>query len=482
MRLSSIAGELIQDLRITCRSLLRAPDARAHHRRDRRPRDRRDDGHVRRRRRGAPAAAAVCRAGRARAHLHRHAAVPVPVFAGRLPRARGAADDVRAGGRLHRAGRRRSATARSPSSCAGGWCRWSYLRSARPQTGPRPRVHRGDGKPGQPAGWSSSVTGSGSSAWVRARTRSASRSGSTAWTTRSTGVMPPAVGPAGAQPGLLHRGAVGHAAPQGPVFHHHARARAGPARRRGRGGAAGDQQAHLSDLADPHTRTNGRPGAWWTSRKSLVARLQADRAALAHRGRARVVDCVCQRVEPARRARHEPEARAGGEDGARRVAAARHSLPARRKRRARGRRGRSSAWRSRASGIGLVQRFGAAFVPRTHRNRARGPNAVGAAGRDGDQRRDLRPRAGAARNRRAGGRRAAIARPVVDRQRRVRRLRQALVGSQFAVATPLLIVAGLLLGSLDNLRTRRSRFRQPQPADGEYPSAARPSTARSRSR
>jgi putative ABC transport system permease protein len=36
--------------------------------------------------------------------------------------------------------------------------------------------------------------------------------------------------------------------------------------------------------------------------------------------------------------------------------------------------------------------------------------------------------------------------------RRVRRLRQALVGSQFAVATPLLIVAGLLLGSLDNLR------------------------------
>ena len=35
---------------------------------------------------------------------------------------------------------------------------------------------------------------------------------------------------------------------------------------------------------------------------------------------------------------------------------------------------------------------------------------------------------------------------------RVRRLRQALVASQFAVATPLLIVGGLLLGSLNNLK------------------------------
>jgi putative ABC transport system permease protein len=35
---------------------------------------------------------------------------------------------------------------------------------------------------------------------------------------------------------------------------------------------------------------------------------------------------------------------------------------------------------------------------------------------------------------------------------RVRHLRQLLVGSQFAVATPLLIVAGLLIGSLNNLR------------------------------
>jgi putative ABC transport system permease protein len=34
----------------------------------------------------------------------------------------------------------------------------------------------------------------------------------------------------------------------------------------------------------------------------------------------------------------------------------------------------------------------------------------------------------------------------------VRRLRQALVGSQFAIATPLLVVAGLLLASLDRLR------------------------------
>ena len=103
-------------------------------------------------------------------------------------------------------------------------------------------------------------------------------------------------------------------------------------------------------------------------------------------------------------------------------------------------------------GIGLVQRAGAAFVPRTTEIALAGRTlwvllAVTATsglmfglvpalhGTGGPVDEGLR----------------SLGRSSTG-SRRVRRLRQALVGSQFAVATPLLIVAGLLLGSLDNLR------------------------------
>jgi putative ABC transport system permease protein len=105
-----------------------------------------------------------------------------------------------------------------------------------------------------------------------------------------------------------------------------------------------------------------------------------------------------------------------------------------------------------ALGIGLVQRFGEAFVPRTTEIVLAGrtlwlliavtaisiaifglvPALHGTGGPVDEGLRSLgRSSTGSA---------------------RVRRLRQVLVGSQFAVATPLLIVAGLLVGSLDHLR------------------------------
>ena len=60
---------------------------------------------------------------------------------------------------------------------------------------------------------------------------------------------------------------------------------------------------------------------------------------------------------------------------------------------------------------------------------------------------------GRARHRRAGGRIAALAGAIVDGQPwRSAALRRVLVGSQFAIATPLLVVAGLLLVSLNELR------------------------------
>jgi putative ABC transport system permease protein len=103
-------------------------------------------------------------------------------------------------------------------------------------------------------------------------------------------------------------------------------------------------------------------------------------------------------------------------------------------------------------GIGLVQRFGAAYVPRTAEIALAGRTlwillavtAISAAifgvvpalhGTGGPVDEGLR----------------SLGRSSTG-SRRVRRLRQVLVGSQFAVATPLLIVAGLLLGSLDHLR------------------------------
>lgn len=105
-----------------------------------------------------------------------------------------------------------------------------------------------------------------------------------------------------------------------------------------------------------------------------------------------------------------------------------------------------------AAGIGLVQRFGPGYVPRTTEIVLGGRTlwvlvavtAVSAAifglvpalhGTGGPVDEGLR----------------SLGRSSTG-SARVRRLRQVLVASQFAVATPLLIVAGLLIGSLDNLR------------------------------
>jgi putative ABC transport system permease protein len=105
-----------------------------------------------------------------------------------------------------------------------------------------------------------------------------------------------------------------------------------------------------------------------------------------------------------------------------------------------------------AVGIGLVQRFGAAYVPRTAEVVLAGRTlwiliavtAVSIAifglvpalhGTGGPVDEGLR----------------SLGRSSTGTSR-VRRLRQMLVGSQFAVATPLLIVAGLLIGSLENLK------------------------------
>jgi putative ABC transport system permease protein len=103
-------------------------------------------------------------------------------------------------------------------------------------------------------------------------------------------------------------------------------------------------------------------------------------------------------------------------------------------------------------GIGLVQRFGEGFVPRAAEIALAGPalwvlaavTAVSAAifglipalhGTGGPVDEGLR----------------SLGRSSTGNLR-VRRLRQALVSSQFAVATPLLVVGGLLLGSLNNLK------------------------------
>ena len=449
MRLGLTAGEWIQDLRITCRSLLRSPmlaltivvtvglgigattamfavvDAALL--------------------RPLPYAAP----GRTRARLHRHAAVPVPVFAGRLPGARRAADDARARRRRTPNEWRRSATARSPSRFAEGSCRGriSICSGSHPRSGADSRRPTASPPVRRP---SSSATTSGSSASVRARTRLASRSVWTGWTTPLTGVMPPAVGPLELQPGLLHRGEVGHTAAQGPVFHHHpcARRRTGP--RGGSRGAAGDQQADLPALEillSGRTRDVVHGGPERVTRP----RLQADRATVAHRGGTGVVDRVRERVEPARRARDEPAARARGPHRAGRLRprVIRYLLAESAVLAA----GAAAVGIALAAlGIGLVQRFGEAFVPRTTEIVLAGrtlwlliavtaisiaifglvPALHGTGGPVDEGLRSLgRSSTGSA---------------------RVRRLRQVLVGSQFAVATPLLIVAGLLLGSLDNLR------------------------------
>ena len=102
-------------------------------------------------------------------------------------------------------------------------------------------------------------------------------------------------------------------------------------------------------------------------------------------------------------------------------------------------------------GVGLLRDFGAAYFPRTAEIRLDGSVRWLLVGLDGGERAALRPRARDPRQRRPRRRGATGVEPLVDRHLGVRRLRRVLVASQFAIATPLLVVAGLLLASLNQL-------------------------------
>ena len=107
---------------------------------------------------------------------------------------------------------------------------------------------------------------------------------------------------------------------------------------------------------------------------------------------------------------------------------------------------------ARMVGIGVLRDAGAVYFPRTQEIALSGPVLVAAAALTmasvllfGLVPAMQRQRRSASTNRCALG-------PIVNRQRRsVRRVRRMLVGGQFAIATPLLVVAGLLLVSLNEL-------------------------------
>ena len=169
-------------------------------------------------------------------------------------------------------------------------------------------------------------------------------------------------------------------------------------------------------------------------------------------GGAGVADRDGERRQPARRARHEPPPRAGRAGGARRLAGARRAVPARgerapghRRRRGRvvarvGRRPPSANRRRQllsAHAGNRTRRIRCSGCLRLSRSRAASCSALvpalyGAGGPVDESLRSM--------GRSATGSLA------------VRRLRRGLVASQFAIATPLLVVAGLLLVSLNELR------------------------------
>ena len=183
----------------------------------------------------------------------------------------------------------------------------------------------------------------------------------------------------------------------------------------------------------------------------VVGDVAHDRRPRARSGRAGVADRVRQRVEPARRARDQPAPRA------RRAAAlgasrgARRPLPARGKRGARAWRPLSSAWRWRGWASDCFAAWAANYFPRTAEIASVAPSA-GCCSRS-------RPpaRCCSASFRRCT---APAARSTSRCARRDdRRPATSPCGgcvacwsaSQFAIATPLLVVAGLLLVSLNEL-------------------------------
>ena len=188
------------------------------------PRHRRHDGDFQRGRRGAPPAAPVRGSRPSRAHLHRYAAVQVPVLGCRLPGARSAADALHADRRIPEPldGLQRRHVRRI---AAGPHRVVDLLRRARHHADARPIVHRGGWPARQPAVGHCQLRLLAAAAW---RTRRRHRQ---THSTRRRRLRPRRRAaaerrPARAAPGVFCGGAVDHAAAQGSVFHHGARAAA----------------------------------------------------------------------------------------------------------------------------------------------------------------------------------------------------------------------------------------------------------------
>ena len=132
------------------------------------------------------------------------------------------------------------------------------------------------------------------------------------------------------------------------------------------------------------------------------------------------------------------------------------------------------------AGMQLLQTQGATYFPRTQEIRFDAPMML-ADGRARDlERADLRPRPGTACHRRIRWTPSLRSGRTVAGGAGVRRLRRSLVAAQFAIATPLLIVAALLLTSLDRLRQVDLGFDTAQRADRIDPVAGRAVSRRRR--
>ena len=254
--------------------------------------------------------------GPARPDLHGCAAEQISVLGRRLSGARGRSRRSSSDRRLHRAGdgvqRRQSGRAAD----RGRIVSWTYFGLL----GITPALGRdfteADGRPGSPrtvivsqSFWQQRLGGR-----VDAIGKPVRHSMASDYTL--TGVLPPTIGPLERGAALLHRRAVADADAQGSVLHHRARPP-----------AAADREPRIAPRPTSCARSTGGCFQIWKSLVSGRPRdVEHDRSeditssatsqpvgglALAAVG-ARVADRLHERVEPADRARHQPAPRAGG--------------------------------------------------------------------------------------------------------------------------------------------------------------------------
>ena len=310
-----------------------------------------------------------------------------------------------------------------------------------------------DGRAGSTASRASRATRSGSSASAAAPMRSASRFASTAPTTRVIGVLPPALGPLERRYDLflIQQFTPPHA--QGPVLLFGDRPAAATVPiARWRPASCTRSTARCSRSGSRRIRTTSRRGPWRISRPTWSATSARSPASPLGGGRAGVADRVRERVEPADRARHQPAAGTRRSRRPRRLARARGSLPAGRERLlaagAGAARHRHRVWRHAAAADATARP-----ISRARRRSASTRRMIWIDARA----RVHRARCSSAWFRRSTAPAAASTHHCARAARRprvagVRRLRRGLVAAQFAIATPLLIVAGLLLASLNQLK------------------------------